>query len=343
MAIDGSRADEVAAALLEYLRGLLDAPDLAFAEPPEAIGRGFDTYIYAFRLQDGAIQQEWARPLVLRLYTSTGQTTKAEQEAAVQRFAAARGYPALDPLAVEREAAAFGLPLMIMDRAPGVPMLERLGMSPFAVARQFARMAELHARLHRLPVDGCPLPAEGPLVERRLAELRGRIARTESDAALDAGLRWLEERKGAVIPEEPSLCHNDFHPLNILVADDGQLTVLDWTDAAVGDRLHDVARTLSLFRFAWIAAQNSVERMVLRLARGFLASRYLGPYRRLYPFDDARLDYWRALQTFWGWLQLVELEQAGPAVEGVRQESVARLPPELLTLVRDDFHRLARG
>jgi aminoglycoside phosphotransferase (APT) family kinase protein len=146
-----------------------------------------------------------------------------------------------------------------------------------------------------------------------------------------------------VTEEEPSLCHNDFHPLNILVADDGALTLLDWADASVGDRLHDVARTLALFRVAWIAAGSAAERVALRLARGFLASRYLTPYRRILPFDAARLRYWQALQTYAGWLQLVELEQAGPAVEGVRQDSVARLPPALLAQVRDDFRRLARG
>ncbi len=31
------------------------------------------------------------------------------------------------------------------------------------------------------------------------------------------------------------LCRGDFHPLNALVADDGHISVVDWTDACVAD------------------------------------------------------------------------------------------------------------
>lgn len=343
MPIDPSRADQVAPTLLAYLGAHLDAPGLRYAEAPEPLGRGFDTCIYAFRIEGAGLDEAWARPLVLRLYTTVTQASKAEQEGAVQRFAAARGYPAVAPLAVEGIAEPFGLPLMVMDRVEGKPMLERIGLSPPAVRRLFGQMASLHAALHRVSVDGCPLPADGSLVVRLLKALQERIERVSSHE-LDDVLAWLEEHKGMVMPEEVSLCHNDFHPLNIMVGDDGRLTVLDWTDAALGDRHCDVARTLTLFHFAWIAGGTALERLVLRLSRGFLRSSYLVPYRRELPIDPDRMRYWQAYHAAQGWLQMIELQDPGnPSMAGARLDAVERLPPGLLPQLRRHFWQRAKA
>ena len=69
------------------------------------------------------------------------------------------------------------------------------------------------------------------------------------------------------------ICHGDFHPLNVLV-DGDDAWLIDWTDAALGPREGDVARTLLLFEVASIAAGSSVERAALswlgpRLERRF--------------------------------------------------------------------------
>lgn len=343
MPLDPARAGEVAPALLEYARGRLDIDDVSYLETPAKIGRGFDTYIYSFRLQGEGLDPSWARPLVLRLYPDAGQADKAQREAAVQEFAASHGYPALTPLACERNAAPLGLPLMVMERAGGQPMLERFGFNVFKIGRLLGSLADAHAALHRLPIDGCPLPSEPPLVERRLTDFRGRIEESLL-GGLDKAMAWLEDRKGAVMPEELSLTHNDFHPLNVMVDDDGRLTVLDWSDGALGDRLHDVARTLGLFRFAWAVAESRVERVALRLGQGFLWSRYLDPYRRALPFDEDRLHYWLALQAFAVWLPLAEL--ADPefvARAEVREDTLERLPPELLPLLRTYFWQLVEA
>jgi aminoglycoside phosphotransferase (APT) family kinase protein len=340
--IDPSQPDQVGPALLAYLGAHLEATGLCYAEAPEPLGRGFDTYIYAFRLEGEALAAAWARPLVLRLYPAARESAKAEREGAVQRFAAARGYPAVAPLAVDGLAEPFGLPLMVMDRVEGKPMLERIGLSPPAVRRLFGKMASLHAALHRVSVDGCPLPADGSLVVRLLKALQERIERVSAHE-LDDALVWLEEHKGTVMPEEVSLCHNDFHPLNIMVGDDGRLTVLDWSDAALGDRHCDVARTLTLLHFAWIAGGSAPERLVLRLSRGFLRSSYLVPYRRELPIDLDRMRYWQAYHAAQGWLQMIELQDPGnPSMAGARLDAVERLPPGLLPQLRRYFWQRAK-
>jgi aminoglycoside phosphotransferase (APT) family kinase protein len=342
MAIDPSDGEQVAAALLAYVRERLPSASLRFAEAPERIGRGFDTYIYAFRLEGEGLDPAWARPLVLRLYPTANQADKAEREATVQRFVAEHGYPAPAPLAVEREAAGFGLPLMVLERVAGVPMLDRIGANPLGIGRLFGAMADAHAALHKLPVDGCSLPFDTPLVVRKLDELRPGVERMADDE-LSRGLRWLDEHKGVVMDEERSLCHGDFHPLNIMVGDDGALTVLDWSDAAIGDRHSDVARTLVLFRVAWIAAESRVEKLALRYGRGFLASRYRMPYERQLPIDATRLRYWQALQSFSGWLLVAELgDPTNPSVAGAREDAVQRIPAGLDDELRRYFWERTR-
>ncbi len=51
------------------------------------------------------------------------------------------------------------------------------------------------------------------------------------------------------LPDTNQLCHNDFHPANILMDDQGPV-IIDWMDAARADPLADVARTLILVQFA---------------------------------------------------------------------------------------------
>lgn len=86
------------------------------------------------------------------------------------------------------------------------------------------------------------------------------------------------------------------------------LTVIDWSDATVGDRACDVARTVTLLSFAYIAASSAPERFILRAARGYLRSRYLAPYQRDFPLDPVRFAWWKAAQGITGWVQLLELE-----------------------------------
>jgi len=48
------------------------------------------------------------------------------------------------------------------------------------------------------------------------------------------------------LPEGNSLCHNDFHPDNIIVSKKG-FYIIDWCDSSIGDPLADVARTSLVF------------------------------------------------------------------------------------------------
>jgi aminoglycoside phosphotransferase (APT) family kinase protein len=325
--VDPASSDDVTRALRAYLAARSDLTGVHVAEAPAPIGSGFDSFIYAFRIEAEAPDNRWLAPLVLRLQGKPAYAEKVAREAAVQAFLAAASYPTPALLAVEDERNAFGLPFMIMERVPGTTMLARMMSNPLRASGLLAGLGELHATLHRLPSAGWPL-ADGsePVTMQRLARIRRGVAQHQLSGLADR-LVWLERNAGAVLPETPVITHNDFHPLNVLVSGDGSLSVIDWSDAALGDRHFDVARTLTLFSFAYIVATSTLERLLLKAIRGFMRSRYLKGYRRALPLDERRLAYFEALQSLYALGQLCEL-QAEPAAEmtGAARRALRDLP-----------------
>ena len=52
------------------------------------------------------------------------------------------------------------------------------------------------------------------------------------------------------MPNHKKLCHGDFNPTNIILRDDGEAFILDWSHATQGNASADAARTYLLF---WLA------------------------------------------------------------------------------------------
>ena len=277
--VDPASSEDVRRALSEYLTQRGDCPLRASSTAPAPIGNGLDSFIYGFRLDGGTSDARWLTPLVLRLQRKPEHAAKARREAEIQSFMATAGYPTPALLAVEDASNALGLPFSIMERVPGTTMLARITSNPLRAPALLGRLGELHARLHRLS------PGAWRLDESTESATQARLARTRRGveqhrlARLEDRLTWLEQNAAAVLPETAVITHNDFHPLNVLVTDDGDLSVIDWSDAALADRHFDVARTLTLFSFAYIVATSKIERLMLKAARGVLRSRYLKGYR----------------------------------------------------------------
>jgi aminoglycoside phosphotransferase (APT) family kinase protein len=340
--VDPSRADQIAPALLTYLRRHLGVEAVDYAEPPAAIDSGWETYIYSFQLTGEGVPPEWTQPLILRIYPSAGQAERAEFDAAVQRFVVERGYPAPRVLALEAGAGALGQPFLIMERAPGETMLDRLQANPIAARGLTPLMARAHADLHRLPVDGCPLPSEGTSVERQLENFRGRIAWFGVTGTEEA-FGWLEANKTMVMPEEVSVCHNDYHPQNIIVDDAKCLSVTDWSCATLGDRHCDIASTLVLMRTAPGETRGVIGKALDKFGRRLLVRRYLAAYRRELPVDEGRLRYWEALQAFEWWLRIAALTSEKAVNHGVRPDASRRLPDGHLARIQRYFWQRAKG
>jgi aminoglycoside phosphotransferase (APT) family kinase protein len=185
-------------------------------------------------------------------------------------------------------------------------------------------MAELQARLHQLPTDGCPLPYDRPFIDRFLDEPRVVLAKYPSPAP-ERALAWLDERADLVRDEEPVLIHGDLHPVNI-VSDGDTMTLLDWPDAALGDRHADVARTLAVFSLAADFERSRLTRMILKTLRPYIVSRYLREYRKHLKLSKKRLRYWEAAHALSEWVTVETMERHGEAAIGGREGVSSEIP-----------------
>lgn len=301
--VDLSDRSEVADALAEYLSSRVGFA--GYAEAPAPIGRGFDSFIYAFRISPRPdLEPAWDGRLVAKIYGARERAATVRRERTAQQFVASRGYPALLPLVAEDCAPGLGLPLVVMKYA-GESVFDLVRHRPWRVRSLLEEVGELQARLHALPLDGCPIETV-VRIEEQMEAVRAYLART-APRRFDHELDWLDARGGRLPEAAPSLLHNDFHPLNVLVAGDGARSVIDWTDAMVGDRHYDVGRTLALLWFAKIAATDRSERLALLLLRGFMRRRHMRGYERRLPLDRLSLHYWETFHTLRSGAQLIEL------------------------------------
>lgn len=80
-----------------------------------------------------------------------------------------------------------------------------------------------------------------------LNKLKDKMARKISQADLDATTRYDLHTRLESMPKHNKLCHGDFNPSNIVVAEDGTPYIMDWSHATQGNASADVARTYLLF------------------------------------------------------------------------------------------------
>jgi aminoglycoside phosphotransferase (APT) family kinase protein len=148
--------------------------------------------------------------------------------------------------------------------------------------------------------------------EGHLARLERRIVHA-SLHGLEKAMRWLVDHRP---PDGPArvICHGDFHPQNILMADGRVTGVLDWPNVVVADREFDVAATW-VIRFIPVEVMGVPRalRAPVAIAARVLANRQVRGYRRRHPLDSARLAYYEALGCMRGFLRTAEARTAARA------------------------------
>ena len=342
------RPDDIPQRLLADLRGRLDAPELAYAEPPTRILSGAENWIFALRLRGAPA--ELAGPLILRRYRPSRDPAGLRAEASLQRALAAQGYPAPRVPFVCEDPAALGGAYLLMERLPGrvlvgtaSSLLESFG-SPARGARHLLRgvyeaahrapreLARLMLRLHAL--DPAPLIEALDEAGVGLRELTpaGRLADLERRAAaarlegLAPPLAWLRERCAeppCVEPAPPEsesgrlvLCHGDLHFMNVLVEGPRVTGVVDWSRGhfAFADPAFDVGVTRALFSVRLPGVPPGL-RPVVHAAQGRLRRGFCAHYARGRAVDPEGVR--------WGEVYRLVREMVGAGEALRRRESAA--------------------
>lgn len=290
----------VAPKLLTALRKQNRTPGLEYAVPPAPLGGGLWASLHAFRL--AGAPRELSGELVLRVMPTSDEEAlrEATMQAAVQRS----GFPAPQVHFSGGRDAGLGFPYLIMARAPGATL--RGGLSAGAalrVARNIpALLAETLARLHALDrkpiaraLRRAGLPAKSLGIAAALKDLAQR-ARPLGFDGYAAGLAWLREHRPA--PGPRAVCHGDYHPLNVMIANGRVSAVLDWSHALLAAPEYDIAYTAQLLAW-WPLEVPLLPRSVAKHLFGQAAARqFLTAYRRRSPVDADLLRWHEALHAY---------------------------------------------
>lgn len=318
---DAADPDSVAKALRRCLAG----GRLLYQQRPQPIAWGWETFTYRLQFRPRPdLPPLLAGPLIVRIYSSEKGLPRARHEFAFQEQLRRLDFPVAKPLLLHSDCALFGGPFVLMQRLAGQTLFHGMLARPWRLLALSDGMAQLQARLHRLPTHDFPTGG-GAFISRRLQRLRDLIA-AYGLYGLRAGLDWLVLHRPP--PWHPaSVLHLDWHPLNLIESEDGVVGALDWSEADVGDPHADVAATLLLLRCVPVDCDRWWQRAILPVGRWWMARRYLRTYRACMGVEEGRLAYFRAwavlrrLADYGRWLT------AGPASTGGKPEALRHLQP----------------
>jgi aminoglycoside phosphotransferase (APT) family kinase protein len=260
--------------------------------------------LYAFEIDAGACAE-----LVLRLYPSSDRARVALAEAQTLRWLYEQGFAVPRLIDAGDADGSFGLPFLVMERAPGRTAAAVMARQPTRIPTLLRALALKQVELHSLPTDSFPEQPSGFEIDRRL-DLAA--ARPRPTASLEAAHRWVAQRADIARRPDDALCHYDLHPMNALVDDGGRVVVIDWAGSAIGSSVSDLARSLVLFTWAAEIAPARLQRTVLRWAKPSMHRHWIGGYEGSTSVDRPLLCYWMAFHAYDGWAQTVVDAAASP-------------------------------
>jgi aminoglycoside phosphotransferase (APT) family kinase protein len=312
-------SDRLLTDLLAVLRRATGT-DVRFAGEPTPLTGGFWAQLVSFRL-NGA-PAGWDGPLVARVMPDAAIATK---ETAFQRAVAEQGYPTpVVHSAGGPEAGITGQAYLVMDLAEGRPLLAGLdGVAAIrrlpSLARRLPKvLARVLADLHRLDPEPVikALDAEGapqPTLPTMLTTLRTNAEGLGRPDLVDV-VDWLEAHPPR--EERVVLCHGDLHPFNVLVADDGNFTVLDWSAAMLAPATYDLGFTSLMLAEPPLVVPGALRAVVRRAGRA-LSRRFIRAYEAASgaSVDPGAFEWHRALICVRALLEVASWSTAGTLVD----------------------------
>ena len=123
---------------------------------------------------------------------------------------------------------------IVSEYIKGKTLAQVMAEDPENKAKYIELLVELQMSVH---AKTCPL----------LNKLKDKMSRKIQDTDLDATTRYDLHTRLEGMPKHNKVCHGDFNPSNIIIAEDGTPYILDWSHATQGNASADVARTYLLF------------------------------------------------------------------------------------------------
>jgi uncharacterized protein (TIGR02172 family) len=223
----------------------------------------------------------WGDGKVLKLTRPGFNPVLAEQEYANLLTAWRLGAPAPQPFELVEVEGRSGV---VLEHIQGSSLIEAMQKRPWRLVGYARLLARQQAALHTLRVPGFP-----SLIERAQRNISAsNLLASELKERLLARLTTL--------PEDDHLCHGDFHPLNILIADRGPV-VIDWEGCMHAAPSADVAITRLWFRAVPLLVPAGRQGWLVRRWARDAERFYLAEYNRVASAPALHQPAWIAIVT----------------------------------------------
>lgn len=123
---------------------------------------------------------------------------------------------------------------IVSEYIKGKTIAQLMDEAPERKGEYLEMLVELQLNVHS---RNCPM----------LGKLKDKMKRKIAQADIDTSVRYDLHTRLEGMPEHNKLCHGDFNPSNIIVAEDGVPYIIDWAHATQGNASADAARTYLLF------------------------------------------------------------------------------------------------
>ena len=127
--------------------------------------------------------------------------------------------------------------MIVSEYIKGKTLSDLMEEEPERKDEYLEKLVDIQLEMHS---KTCPL----------LIKLRDRMSRKINMADLPATKRYDLYTRLQAMPKHSKVCHGDFNPSNVLIPEDGEPYILDWSHATQGNASADAARTYLLFRLS---------------------------------------------------------------------------------------------
>ena len=123
---------------------------------------------------------------------------------------------------------------IVTEFIKGKTLAQLMQENPDDADKYMEQFVDLQLEMHK---KTCPM----------LTKLKDKMNRKISQTELDATARYDLHTRLESMPKHNKVCHGDFNPSNVIIAEDGTPYILDWSHATQGNASADAARTYLLF------------------------------------------------------------------------------------------------
>lgn len=183
---------------------------------------------------------------------------------------------------------------IVSEYVPGKTLARLMEENPDKKDEYIALLVDLQLEVLS---KNCPL----------LNKLKDKMNRKISETKLDATTRYDLHTRLEGMPKHNKVCHGDFNPSNIIIAEDGTPYIIDWSHATQGNASADAARTYLLF---WLGGDMNGAKKYLDLfcAKSNTAKQYVQKWMPIVAASQSVKGNEKEREFLLSWVDVVDYQ-----------------------------------